>query len=238
MSDVRALYADVFVQVSVNLNICYVKRWSPIFLKRPLAASPGSCPISICTRPRGSSDTGESFFPWLTGADPHLSLHEVEDSHHRTGCLTAHPFSPAPPGSAAVLVALTGPLLATSSPCWLWKAKRARIRGRPACAALRSQGPRGGADGRGRGGRAQGVRQGKPSKAEWREMLQSISNLMQQRWADEAFLFSVPGGESSEQFFKLKEGFGLDAGAHESPCDICSAHRVPNEKKKAYWVNK
>ena len=38
-----------------------VKRWSPIFPKHPLAASPGSCPISVCTRPPGGSDTGESF---------------------------------------------------------------------------------------------------------------------------------------------------------------------------------
>lgn len=53
---------------------------------------------------------GTLFFWGLMGNQypPHLSVHKVWVSHHRTGSLTAHPFSPAPLGFGPVFTVLTG----------------------------------------------------------------------------------------------------------------------------------
>lgn len=82
----------------------------------PLQASapPASTPILGLVH----GTTWERLLLWyLTGTCCLPRLHEVLVSYHRTGCLTAHPFSVAPLDFAPVLAALTGPPLQTSLQC-------------------------------------------------------------------------------------------------------------------------
>lgn len=84
-----------------------------------------------------------------------------------------------------------------SPPCWLWIALRFGAWNQSVwCSGHRGCNRVGGKRGRGlvKEEAAKGARCRKWSKAEWREMLQSISNLIQQWWAEQAFLSSVPGG--------------------------------------------
>lgn len=198
------------------------QRGSPYSPNEP---SPGSCPAYIHTPPWGTCGMGASFVVGLTGTHIIPIWAGTSLGLSSQNCLSDS--SSIQPGPTR---------LCSSARCLDWASitnllslltverdKRGALELElelelaGLCGALAS-----GAECWFKWRRGWGVRQGKWSKAQWREMLQSISNLIQQWWAEKAFLFPVPRGLNSEPFFKLKEGFGLDVEAHESQCGICT----------------
>lgn len=149
MASEKCVYTCLCVSFEVHLcvfKVCVsadgldIAKMKSLFPKQLLTASPGSFLLYFHSHPRGKSDMGAV---GLTGTDifSNLSLHEVWVSHHRNGCLTAHPFSQAPLGFAPVLCCLNWASITNLFVVLTVEGKRAWSWNWPVCMVLWPQGP-------------------------------------------------------------------------------------------------